>query len=140
MQQRTQVLHVSTKSMDVRYRNLIGLHETHCIYDSYVTDSCRTVITRWRLSNFEFAIETGRYRRPKVDRDKRLCKTCLEVEDEEHVLFVCPLYNQVRLSHPRIFNPPNSVKTILNPTTRDVLYETANVLRQIEKIHAKYTR
>ena len=69
-----------------------------------------------------------------------MCQTCLIVEDEEHVFFVCPLYNEIRTNHPNIFKEPNSVKKILNPTTRDTLYETANILFAIEKIHAKYNR
>lgn len=138
--QRVQLLRESTKSMDERYRNLVGLEETHCIYDSYVIDSCRTVLTRWRLSNFELAVERQRYQRPKIDRDKRLCQTCLVMEDEHHVFFTCPLYTEIRKTHPNIFNETATVKKILNPTTRDTLYETANVLFQIEKIHKKYTR
>ena len=50
---RAQSLTTSEKTKDVRYRDLIGLDQTNCLYDSYVNDSCRTVITRWRLSNFD---------------------------------------------------------------------------------------
>ena len=75
--QRVQLLNSSPKTMDERYRNLIGLNETHRIYDSYVVDSCRTVITRWRLSNFDLAIETGRHRRPKIVRDQRCARRVL---------------------------------------------------------------
>ena len=138
--QRVELLNQSTKTMDERYRSIIGLSETNCIYDSYVVDSCRTVLTRWRLSNFELAIETGRYRRPKIEREQRLCQTCLAMEDEYHVFFVCPLYNQIRANHPNLFNEPYSVKKILNPTTRETLYETAYVLFEIEKTHAEFTR
>ena len=110
------------------------------IYDSYVVDSCRTIITRWRLSNFELAIETGRYTRPKTDREQRLCRTCLTVEDEYHVFFICPLYNQVRTNHPDLFSHPYSVKRILNPNTRESVYKTAYVLFEIEKIHKKFNQ
>ena len=105
----------SEKSMDKRYCELIGLKETNCIYDSYANDSCRTIITRWRLSNYELAIETGRYARPeKIERENRVCRTCLVMEDEEHTLFTCPLYNNIRTEHPNTFNN-TSIRTILNP-------------------------
>ena len=59
------------------------------------------------------------------------------MEDEEHVFFVCPLYDEVRRDHPAIFN--KSTSDILNPTTTDMVYETANVLFKIEKIHKKFS-
>ena len=96
--------------------------------------------TMWRLSNFELAIETGRYTRPKTYREQRLCRTCLTVEDEYHVFFVCPLYNQVRTNHPDLFSHPYSVKRILNPNTRESVYKTAYVLFEIEKIHKKFNQ
>ena len=124
--------------MDERYRTLIGLHQQNCIYDSYVVDSCRIVITRWRLSNFELAVETGRYRRPIIERERRVCKTCLVMEDESHVFFRCPLYNEIRAMHPNVFGEASTVTTILNPTSRELLYETAHALFEIEKTHTKY--
>ena len=124
--------------MDIRYRDLIGLNETNCIYDSDAVDSCRKVITRWRLSNFKLAIETGRYRRPKVERERRLCETCLVVEDEHHAIFQCRLYNQVRSKFPHIFNKPQNVKSFLNPKSKDKLYDIANILLEIEKIREKF--
>ena len=89
--ERTQLLRDSTKSMDERYRTMIGLSEANCIYDSYVVDSCRTVITRWRLSNFELAVETGRYHRPQIVREQRLCKACCNGGRNSRVLPVSPL-------------------------------------------------
>ena len=138
--QRTRLLNTSEKSMDVRYRDKIGLLEKHCIYDSGVIDSCRTIISRWRLSSFELAIETGRHKRPIIERNMRLCKTCLVMEDEEHVLLTCPLYDTIRINNPNIFREQTSVKMILNPRTIDSLYKTANILFQIEKIHSKFNK
>ena len=137
---RAQSLTTSEKTKDVRYRDLIGLDQTNCLYDSYVNDSCRTVITRWRLSNFDLAIETGLYERPKIERDQRICRTCLVREDEEHVFLSCPLYTNIRTDHPNIFNESSSVRSILNPRTIDLLYETAKVLFAIEKTHKKFNQ
>jgi hypothetical protein len=45
------------------------------------------------------AIETGRWQRPIVPRDERLCSRCTRhaIEDELHVLLECPAYQQIRL-------------------------------------------
>ena len=125
--------------MDIRYHELIGFDERNCLYDSFVVDSCRKIVTRWRLSNLQLAIETGKYKRPKVDRNQRLCQTCLLVEDEEHALMNCILYKQVRDKHPDLFNGSHSIKSLLNPKSPESLYEIANILFEIEKIHEKYT-
>ena len=108
------------------------------IFDADVVDSCRIIISRWRLSNFKLAIETGRYAQPKLDREQRICRTCLVVEDEKHTLFECRLYNQVRAKYPQVFNGPHDVKSILNPKSRQDIYDVANILFQIEKIHEKF--
>ena len=136
--QRTVTLETSSKSLDVRYRELIGLQENHCLYDSFVSDACREVITRWRLSSFDLAIETGRHTRQRIERVDRVCKTCLIMEDEDHVLFACPIYAQIRSNHQQFFAKHNSVKKFLNPTSREVLYETSGILQEIEKTHAEF--
>ena len=133
---RTQLLRASDKSLDIHYINTIGLDNKNCLYDSYCCDTYRTIITRWRLSNYKLAIETGRYVRPKLERHQRVCRTCLVMEDEDHVFFTCPLYNDIRKDHPTLFS--KSTTDILNPTSTDLLYETANVLFQIERIHKKF--
>ena len=105
-------------------------------------DSYRKIITRWRLSNFDLAIETGRYKRPKIERDIRYCLNCIEIEDEGHVLLKCPLYKQIRLNHPKIFNRtiPPTIKSLMNPTSRDILYETGNILFEIAKTRKIFIR
>ena len=134
--ERTELLRTSDKSLDIRYRDIIGLDNKNCLYDSFCSDRYRTIVTRWRLSNYELAVETGRYTRPKLDRHQRVCRTCLVLEDEEHVFFTCPLYDDIRRDHPTLFN--KSTTDILNPTSLDLLYETANILFQIEKIHKQF--
>ena len=46
------------------------------------------------------AIETGRHAKPKIAKEERKCRYCKldDVEDEEHFLLKCPLYNKQRLS------------------------------------------
>ena len=63
----------------------------------------RRNITRFRISAHKLEIETGRYNNSKknktrVNKEKRLCKNCelKAIEDEEHVLMVCPKYKKCR--------------------------------------------
>ena len=49
---------------------------------------------KFRTSNHSLFIETGRYCRPKLPREKRICKFYKndEIEDKVHLLFKCSLY------------------------------------------------
>ena len=127
----------SNRSMSVRYKNIVGLLSQNCLYSSYVSDECRTTITRWRLSNYRLAIETGRYNRPKTDRENRVCKLCLKVEDEEHVIYHCPLYKDIRSKYKTFIDNKCTVKSILNPENLAEIYITAKLLQEIESLHKK---
>ena len=43
-------------------------------------------------------VETGRYSRPKIKRENRICTLCntKEVEDERHLIFHCNAYSELR--------------------------------------------
>ena len=50
-----------------------------------------------RVGTLPLEIETGRYSRPVVPLDERLCLCDLKVlEDERHFLLQCPLYDDQR--------------------------------------------
>ena len=53
---------------------------------------------KFRTSNHSLFIEIGRYCRPILPREKRICKFCKndEIEDELHLLFKCSLYADLR--------------------------------------------
>ena len=53
---------------------------------------------KFRTSNHSLLIETGKYCRPILPREKRICKFCKndETEHEPHLLFKCSLYADVR--------------------------------------------
>ena len=58
----------------------------------------RSKITKFRLSNHNLRIETGRHE--KIDREERFCPFCPQkVEDEKHFLLVCPIYCHLRQIH-----------------------------------------
>ena len=56
----------------------------------------RRAITKLRTSSHKLEIETGRYN--KIPRDQRLCKNCIlnKIEDENHLLFECHMYEMER--------------------------------------------
>ena len=55
----------------------------------------RIAFTKFRLSNHELMIEKGRHM--KIEKRYRLCPFCpTEVEDEQHFLLKCPIYNHLR--------------------------------------------
>ena len=137
IEERTTTLQESNKTMDVRYRDLIGLPGKHVLYDPYTSDYSRKLITRWRLSNTKLAIETGRY--TKKERKDRLCKTCLVIEDEHHALFDCINYTHIRTQHQTYFTKNNTVTLFMNPQTTEDIYETAEILQKIEEQHKKYS-
>jgi hypothetical protein len=65
-------------------------------------DQFRIVLTKFRLSSHDLAIETGRYE--NKPREERLCTYCRlrVIEDEYHFLLVCPNYYELR----RLFLKP----------------------------------
>ena len=56
----------------------------------------RQIITKIRCSDHPLEIETGRHL--KIERHERLCKVCTDgvIEDEEHFLLRCKLYDPLR--------------------------------------------
>lgn len=57
-------------------------------------------ITRLRISNHRLSIEQGRYCKPIIPREHRICMKCkTEVEDEYHFMFQCPTLAEIRKEH-----------------------------------------
>ena len=56
-------------------------------------------LAHFRISSHNLRIETGRYDQRKTKPDERVCIYCRSqaVEDEQHYLLQCPLYNNERL-------------------------------------------
>jgi len=119
-------------SMIMYYRNLVVL-EKSCIYNSFINDYFRKIITRWRLSNHKLKIETGRYSRPVIPREDRICSICFILEDEHHAVFVCPAYESIRSKYYRLFSNNNDITSILSPSSEFII-ETAQLLYDIEQI------
>ena len=77
---------------------------THPVYYSrqLIPETYRMSFTRLRLTSHNLRSETGRWSRLPADR--RLCP-CGGVQDEEHIIMLCPKTHTLRtaLSHPPVF-------------------------------------
>ena len=113
-----------------RYRNITNLEYCHSIYESYLREDLRIILTRWRLSCIPLFVETGRYK--GIEREARLCLFCNVVEDEEHALFNCEAYDSLRIGREELLSN-RSIKELLCPKDKDMAYNVGCLLKDIEE-------
>ena len=102
----------------------------------------RSLITKFRLSCHTLNIETLRYCRPKVSRDRRFCPFCPEsVESEEHFLLECKKYDSLRISNKFISETIHvlgkgveAIKHILNPQNQQNSKNITNYINDALKV------
>ena len=81
----------------------------------------RSQLTKLRISAHSLFIETGRYCKPIIPKEKRFCYNCkLLVENEKHFVLYCPVYDNLRFQYCDIFNDElycgtDPIKNIVNP-------------------------
>ena len=96
----------------------------------------RKFISKLRLGCLEIRLETGRYARPRLPAEARLCQVCEnqdeEVEDEIHFLFYCKASEEERstwlnsLQKPENFlNLPSNEKLCIVLNNHDNVKQTA---------------
>ena len=125
----------ATTTHHERYREITDVSYVDAIYGQFLREDKRVAITRWRLSSHDLRIETGRYTSPSTPREARTCSKCPEyVEDEDHVLFQCPLYDSVRTRFRATFLKLSTVYAMLNPTNIEDANMVGDILLNIEKI------
>ena len=74
----------------------------------------QTELTRLRVSNHFLNIETGRYKKPFVPREERLCNLCRDsIEDEFHFLCRCPDLGEIRKKYYQFGQIDGDVSNIL---------------------------
>ena len=115
------------------YKDITDLQHNTALYNSFVNDELRMVITRWRLSCHKLRIETGRYTCPITPRDQRLCKICLVVEDEDHALFHCHAHTFIRLKFHSLLCKFNTLNLMLNPQCCEDVVKVGMYISEIEK-------
>ena len=123
----------SNSSMLKYYCSINDVYKKSSIYQSYVDDEKRSVITRWRLSNHKLRIETDRYHNPPILRNDRKCETCGVLEDEQHAIFYCPSFYPIRMKYTDLLKKYDSVKSLLDPEVPDI-YKVSKLLSEIDDI------
>ncbi len=91
------------------YRSFKNQFQFESYLDQLNNYSHRVALTRLRTSSHFLHIESMRYLRPLIPRDKRFCpkcKTC--IENESHFLTSCSLYTVNRTCMLSKFNVPNN--------------------------------
>ena len=115
------------------------LHTFSSIYNDFQLQSYLTFglskeltkeLTKLRISAHDLLIERGRYCKPKLPRNQRLCTQCNEIENEEHFILFCnkfidsrkqllSTYNvSIENTYPNTEKSIETLKHILNPTTK----------------------
>ena len=120
----------STETMKQRYFSLTNNAYCSPIYESFIKEEYRILLTRWRLSCFDLRIETGRYN--GTPREERLCSLCEVVEDEQHVFFSCRAYNSIRTQFTTLLAENPTPRDLLNPTSKEMAEEVGLFLKLIE--------
>ena len=115
------------------YYSAMNFSSKSMIYQSFMDDEKRAVISRWRLSNHRLKIETLRYHRPLIQRKDRLCDVCGVLDDETHAVYECIRYNIIREKYVALLTKLDSIQKFLNPGVEDML-RVASFLMEVEKI------
>ena len=63
----------SPSTYNSRYYDITECKHNTALYNEFLNERKRVIIPRWRLSNHQLKIETGRYTTPKTPRNDRTC-------------------------------------------------------------------
>ena len=106
----------------------------------YTVDNIRhrIALSRFRLSNHNLLIETGRHQRPKLERYERKCFICEnKIEDETHFLVECPLYfSERKLLYDTVLENSQqyiSIESSIDKCTFLLINEDQNVMKKVAK-------
>ena len=109
------------------YRELTDVQYFDAIYKQFLRKDERIAITKWRLSSHDLLSKT-----PREEKTCSKCPACLE--DEDHVLFQCPLYESVRLEFRDTFIKLSTTHAMLNPIDIQDANVVGEILFEIDKI------
>ncbi|XP_052807677.1 uncharacterized protein LOC128236681 isoform X2 [Mya arenaria] len=105
-------------------------------YLDILPKSLRLFFCRLRLSVHPLRIQTGRYNRNRIQRDKRYCLCCnrSDIEDEFHFICICPCFNLIRKKYIKrnYYIRPSVLKFIelLNSTNRQELIKLSLFVKE----------
>ena len=79
-------------------------------------------LAQLRTGSHQLRVETGRWERPAVAREERICRRCQsgEVDDEHHMVFDCPALEEVRVQHIGLFAGSADLRSFLEQESSQV--------------------
>ena len=77
------------------YRQVVDQHMFHRLLD-IIPCKYRIALTRLIVSSHRLRVETGRWERPVVQYESRLCHVRHKLDDEYHFLLECDRYAELR--------------------------------------------
>ena len=78
-------------------------------------------------------IQKGRYNNEseRKERQERVCALCNVLEDEQHVIFDCKKYNDLRVKYMDLLTETGNIKQFLDPTLENTC-RTATFILEVE--------
>lgn len=130
------------------YDSIKEHYESETYLDKIRNFEKRSNFTKLRISNHCLAIETGRYTRPSIPLENRLCGHCSnnEVESEQHMLLHCPLYSHLRtellekLDQELNLDSVIEMKYLLSSKDSTTLYYLSTYILKCLKLRANNTQ
>ena len=116
----------SEKTTLKRYIELFNLEYNNVLYKSTLNDQNRAIITRWRLSSHPLCIETGRYKKPAIDKSDHKCMICNVLEDEEHAIYKCIAHINIHNRSAQLLADYPNIKLLLNPKKEKIFTKLRN--------------
>ena len=72
-----------------------------------------------------------------MNREDRLCLFCTVIEDEEHAVYVCKAFKNLREGREELLNKNPSIGDLLCPKDKESAHEIGCFLKDIEKQRKK---
>ena len=105
---------IRRNSTDKNKLRTYRLFKTDFVFEKYLVHIKnpvhRTLVTKFRISDYNIQMELARRCTPKIPADERFCKFCQNmVEDEFHHLILCSHYTNARKALLVDVNSPSAV-------------------------------
>ena len=98
-------------------------------YDRDQFEIDRIRVTRYRVGSHNLKIETGRMYQPIIPREDRLCDCMRDIQSLTHILFNCPLLQEIYNRHNMNTTDLNIEETFKSPTIATILLEIEKILK-----------
>ena len=114
------------------YRDVIKQNRFHRQLNMITSKPHRQAFARLIASSHRLRVETGRWERPVLPYEYRLCNNCNKLDDEYHFLLECTLHNDIRHQYiPHFFTERPSIfkcVALLNSNKRTVIVRLAKYI------------